>query len=52
MFITEPVRLIGAYTMMWSLTGDERYAWLNNVQAIGIGTVGPTGPTYEVYALS
>ena len=32
-------------------TGDERYAWLNNVQAVGIGTVAPTGPTYEVYAL-
>ncbi len=26
MFITEPVRLIGAYTLMWSWTADERYA--------------------------
>jgi hypothetical protein len=26
MFITEPIRLIGAYTLMWSLTADERYA--------------------------
>ncbi len=26
MFITEPIRLIGAYTYMWSSTGDERYA--------------------------
>lgn len=26
MFITEPIRLIGAYTLMWSWTADERYA--------------------------
>ncbi|MEI7552861.1 MAG: hypothetical protein WCL24_11080 [Verrucomicrobiota bacterium] len=26
MFITEPIRLIGAYTLMWSWTGDRRYA--------------------------
>ena len=26
MFITEPIRLMGAYTYMWSATGDERYA--------------------------
>lgn len=32
-------------------TGDERYAWLNNVQGVGIGTVSPSGPVYEVYAL-
>jgi Protein of unknown function (DUF3237) len=31
--------------------GDERYAWLNDVQAVGIGTVGPNGPTYDIYAL-
>lgn len=32
-------------------TGDERYTWLNNVQGVGIGTIGADGPTYEVYAL-
>lgn len=32
-------------------TGDERYAWLNNVQGVGIGTMTPSGPGYEVYAL-
>ena len=32
-------------------TGDERYAWLNNVQAVGIGSIDASGPTYEVYAL-
>ena len=32
-------------------TGDERYAWLNNVQGVGIGGIAATGPTYEVYAL-
>ena len=32
-------------------TGDERYGWLNNVQGVGIGTIGPNGPTYEIYAL-
>lgn len=30
---------------------DDKYNWLNNVQAVGVGTVGPDGPTYEVYAL-
>lgn len=32
-------------------TGDERYRWLNDVQAIGIGTTGKDEVTYEVYAL-
>lgn len=37
-------------------TGDERYAWLNNVQAIGIGTTGSDADgkpnvTYHVYGL-
>jgi hypothetical protein len=32
-------------------TGDERYAWLNNVQAVGIGAPGQGSVTYEVYAL-
>ncbi len=41
-----------ARTAPYFETGDERYTWLNNVQAVGIGTLGPTGPTYEVYALS
>lgn len=26
MFFTEPIRIIGAYTLMWSWTSDERYA--------------------------
>jgi hypothetical protein len=33
-------------------TGDERYSWLNNVQAVGIGSSGSGAVTYEVYALS
>jgi hypothetical protein len=32
-------------------TGDERYAWLNDVQAVGIGTSVKGSVTYEVYAL-
>jgi len=32
-------------------TGAEKYAWLNTVQAVGIGSTGPNGVTYEVYAL-
>ena len=32
-------------------TGDERYAWLNDVQAIGFGSPAPGEVTYEVYAL-
>ncbi len=30
-------------------TGSEKYAWLNNVQAIAIGNSTPTDVTYEVY---
>ena len=34
-------------------TGDERYAWLNNVQGVGIGQLHPEGGvTYEVYSLT
>ena len=32
-------------------TGDERYAWLNNVQAVAIGVSGGGTATYEVYKL-
>jgi hypothetical protein len=30
-------------------TGDERYAWLNDIQAIATGAAGPGSVTYEVY---
>ncbi len=33
-------------------TGDVRYAWLNNVQAVGVGSTVPNGVRYEVYALA
>jgi Protein of unknown function (DUF3237) len=29
--------------------GDERYAWLNNVVAVGTGTQTATGPVYEIF---
>lgn len=32
-------------------TGAEKYAWLNDVQAVGIGTAGADSVTYEVYGL-
>jgi hypothetical protein len=32
-------------------TGDERYAWLNGVQGIGIGAASVEGVDYEFYAL-
>ncbi len=32
-------------------TGDERYAWLNTVQAVALGAADANGVTYEVYAL-
>ena len=32
-------------------TGDERYAWLNDVQAIGVGGSIDGGVRYEVYAV-
>lgn len=32
-------------------TGDERYAWLNTVQAVGTGSSGGESVTYDVYAL-
>ncbi len=33
-------------------TGDERYAWLNSVQAVAHGLSGDGSVTYQVYALS
>jgi hypothetical protein len=33
-------------------TGDERYAWLNNVQGVATGTSAAGSVTYEVYALT
>ncbi len=33
-------------------TGDERYAWLNSVQAVATGTSAQGSVTYDVYALS
>lgn len=32
-------------------TGDPRYTWLNNVQAVGVGVRGRGTVTYEIYAL-
>ena len=32
-------------------TGDDRYSWLNNVQAVGIGTFAGGATTNKVYAL-
>lgn len=32
-------------------TGDERYAWLNSVQAVAIGAPGENSVAYEVYAI-
>ena len=32
-------------------TGDPRYAWLNNVQAVGVGTSKRGSVQYEVYEL-
>lgn len=33
-------------------TGDERYAWLNSVQAVGYGDLDAEGVHYDVYALT
>lgn len=32
-------------------TGDERYAWLNGIQGIALGTAGADGVDYDVYAI-
>ena len=32
-------------------TGDERYSWLNSVQAVAHGTTTPGTVTYDVYGL-
>ncbi len=32
-------------------TGDERYAWLNNIQAVGVGGLSGTSVIYEIYEL-
>ena len=30
-------------------TGDERYTWLNNIQAVGIGGLDGTAVVYDIY---
>ena len=32
-------------------TGDPRYSWLNNVQAVGMGTPTDSGIIYDVYQI-
>ena len=32
-------------------TGDERYAWLNHIQAVGIGGLSGANVVYDVYEL-
>ena len=32
-------------------TGDERYAWLNNIQAVGVGGLSGTSVVNEIYEL-
>ena len=32
--------------------GDERYAWLNSVQAVGLGASATGTVSYDVYALT
>ncbi|MEE3328206.1 MAG: DUF3237 domain-containing protein [Myxococcota bacterium] len=32
-------------------TGDERYAWLNNIQAVGIGRMEGKSVFYDIYEL-
>ena len=32
-------------------TGDERYAWLNNIQAVGVGGPSGTSVVNEIYEL-
>ena len=32
-------------------TGDERYGWLNDIQAVGIGTFRRGTVTHDIYAL-
>jgi hypothetical protein len=33
-------------------TGDRRYAWLNDLLAVGVGQRPPSGPVYRVFAIS
>ncbi|MEL6245891.1 MAG: DUF3237 domain-containing protein [Pseudomonadota bacterium] len=33
-------------------TGDERYAWLNGIVAVGVGATKPGGVRYEVHAIT
>ena len=32
-------------------TGDERYAWLNRILAVGVGDRRPDGPIYRIYEI-
>ncbi len=31
--------------------GDARYAWLNNVVAVGVGQQTPTGVIYQIFEI-
>lgn len=49
-----PADVNGAMTLKTAPTfetGDERYQWLNRVQAVGYGTVDESGVHDDVYAL-
>lgn len=32
-------------------TGDDRYAWLNDIVSVGLGTRPPEGPRYDVHEI-
>jgi hypothetical protein len=51
--LSKPVGSLPVYTAPLFETGDERYRWLNTVQAVGKGTISADGLglVYELYEL-
>jgi Protein of unknown function (DUF3237) len=47
--LSQPLGEAHIYAAPLYETGDERYAWLNKVQAIGIGSLEPNRVRYRVY---
>jgi hypothetical protein len=49
--LSQPLREAHIYAAPLYETGDERYAWLNKVQAVAKGTTDGQTLNYEIYEL-
>jgi Protein of unknown function (DUF3237) len=49
--MTQPLGEVPAYAAPLYETGDDRYAWINKIQAVAKGTLAGQSLTYEIYEL-